>query len=180
MAAWTDLVRVLLGRASQAPSWKETLRGRALPFKFRLLHVCPGVPGKKRHCGYVYVDKDCRPNRTTCALCGQYRRVQTGPLEGKPRLTAYVLDLADILKLRFAEPGFSDRLNPLHGQVHHGMKEGPGGTFEVDRDFMMEVLPRTFVMRPVWLCVLFFFLSHLMSGFPSTQLFCVMKNINHE
>ena len=140
MNAWADLIRLIIGPGGRAPTWAETRSARALEQTFHQLHVCPGAgSGKSRRCGYVYIDKADRPARATCPLCKQYRCVQTGPLKDKPRLVAYVMDLPSILRMRFAEPGFPARLNPRHGQVHHAMRQNADGTWEVDREYMMEV-----------------------------------------
>jgi hypothetical protein len=56
--------------------------------------------------------------RSICPGCDESRYVLLGPDKGKPRKQIIVFSLLQTIKMLFAQPGFSQKLNERHGQPH--------------------------------------------------------------
>jgi hypothetical protein len=121
MTRFAELINIATGPQSVSPSFGNA---RSLQeegdLDFRVVDVCVNDD-------VVFEDApiECDPdgkrqhaNRHKCPICKESRYVLVGPEKGKPRKQIIVFSLKDTIKMLFAQPGFSAKLNGRHGQPH--------------------------------------------------------------
>jgi hypothetical protein len=121
MDSFAELLQVTTGEGSRAPSF---FAARGMSDKsgvdYRVVDVCINDC-----CVFDNAPFHCDPagtrqhgGRSKCPECHESRYVLLGPQKGTPRKQVIVFSLRETIKMLFAQPGFSQRLNARHGHPH--------------------------------------------------------------
>jgi len=121
MDSFAELLKVATGEGSRSPSF---FSARSMEEKsdidYRVVDVCPNDC-----CVFENAPKHCDPRGMRhhgglqkCPECHESRNVLVGPDKGTPRKQIIVFSLKDTIKMLFAQPGFSQKLNTQFGQPH--------------------------------------------------------------
>jgi hypothetical protein len=121
MDRFAGLLRIATGSSSVAPKFSEA---RAMQeesdIDFRVVDCCVNDD-----CVFENAPAQCDPTGARqhadlhkCPNCDESRFVLVGSDKGTPRKQIIVFSLQDTIKMLFAQPGFSQKLNGNFGQPH--------------------------------------------------------------
>jgi hypothetical protein len=121
MDSVAGLLQVTTGQGSCAPSFfSACAMADKADLDYRTVDVCVNDC-----CVFENAPHSCDPTgerqngaRSICPGCHESRYVLLGPDKGKPRKQIIVFSLLQTIKMLFAQPGFSQKLNERHGQPH--------------------------------------------------------------
>jgi hypothetical protein len=118
MERFADLLQIATGPGSLAPKFSHArAMEQEFDVDFRVVDCCVNDD-----CVFENAPRQCDRRGTRqhadchkCPVCKQSRYVLVGPDKGKARKQIIVFSLKDTIKMLFAQPGFSQKLNGRYG-----------------------------------------------------------------